>query len=1144
MKIRRRDLLIGAGASAAAGEAAARGRLLSGGNASVSPPVPVAVILTPSSGTQVDTASSGTFLCSISVTMSDSSTFIGILSENGAFTQISGSTLVLSRSLTGADDGSYTITVTATQNSVSASAPFALTVVPPSGLSIPGSPFPDYALYYSGPQIFITITGPVVSGTVTARGAWSQGSLNIGEIITYQWFLDNAPLSPVLQETSTDGFPQLPWPWDTTGTPDGTHILWCRIYDSSTSSVLTRACSGHPVIVANSGFNNGAQTIWAAAWAAQRHPGPRPDQIAYDPSAPYPTRTAHPIAYTPILPAFNVSSPYHANPALLRDEANWYGEMWQGARLQLYDTDPAFAAPIEGGILVDYLNPQAGSEVVGAYDTVIKNNTWDGARFNNWVSPFSTFIEHPAADGSWLGVEIAGRVFTLSPDGTVTTLVGPRRNKSIPTIYNGTSTQIEAIQTQVGTFPPDIDFGGGNDLCVDPRDSNILYCVAQIDNWIGKINIATQTVTVYAGVPNAADAYTEGAAVPAQIVGHITGTTLTVESVGSGTVAINQMVGGEGVTAGTKITGGSGTTWTVNTSQTVPTGTTLYCGMATFAAPTSILMDASGTMYVSDQNNQAVRKITSGGVVSTLCGGTVGPTPPTPTQLLTLVPYNVSSIVWTNGVGGGSGDVQMTGPTNIGLGYSLALAGAVMTGGDGHNPNTGIGVDLPRYTVTAMASSQHFTIIIEPTRGGVSTATFGTLSGSMTLSLYAFDTYSPPTTTTFANTCTPLPMTLRFASPGPSPGTRIMLTELGTLAARLIDLTAGTITRITAHDGHPVGTTGGWVWGDCDYLGACGPVDDILLSATDVALSPRDFWRSSMAQAQSPSIGIASFGAVFASDAHILLPQYGPLDDVTAGLGHYPWAFSCSRTQARMIGTGTGSPSPLPIRALQTSDPVFSIDNTKYTNANATLEQGAPSGFPVDIRPSFHTIWGAWGGGYIKNTAGHNTFSDLNLTYASATPGDAGDVALAAYIQGGMGGTVPRPELTGNQLRDFIYLIRRGTYEGGLPPVVQPGPDDPDTTPPVILTLSAVRNSPTQITLTWTTNKATIGFGCTSTASQIVYPYYSMYSTIESGYGTSHSIAVPCLSNAAPFNNTPVHYTVVVKDMAGNFAHAVDQTIV
>ena len=55
----------------------------------------------------------------------------------------------------------------------------------------------------------------------------------------------------------------------------------------------------------------------------------------------------------------------------------------------------------------------------------------------------------------------------------------------------------------------------------------------------------------------------------ANIIGSISSTTLTVESVTAGTVEIGQTITGTGVTADTVITAGSGNTWTVSQSQTV-----------------------------------------------------------------------------------------------------------------------------------------------------------------------------------------------------------------------------------------------------------------------------------------------------------------------------------------------------------------------------------------------------------------------------------------------------------------------------------------------------------------------------------------------------------------------------------------------
>jgi sugar lactone lactonase YvrE len=57
---------------------------------------------------------------------------------------------------------------------------------------------------------------------------------------------------------------------------------------------------------------------------------------------------------------------------------------------------------------------------------------------------------------------------------------------------------------------------------------------------------------------------------------------------------------------------------TGSTGSTNATGTS-----ASFDNPTGVAVDASGNVYVADQNNQLIRKITSGGVVSTFAG-TVG----------------------------------------------------------------------------------------------------------------------------------------------------------------------------------------------------------------------------------------------------------------------------------------------------------------------------------------------------------------------------------------------------------------------------------------------------------------------------------------------------------------------------------------
>jgi hypothetical protein len=144
-------------------------------------------------------------------------------------------------------------------------------------------------------------------------------------------------------------------------------------------------------------------------------------------------------------------------------------------------------------------------------------------------------------------------------------------------------------------------------------------------------------------------------------------------------------------------------------------------------------------------------------------------------------------------------------------------------------------------------------------------------------------------------------------------------------------------------------------------------------------------------------------------------------------MGHC--VFSVGR---RIIAPGAAQMHPAICRTAQPSDPNIDINNNINVNQNVfgngflVNMSGVPNGFPLSCgQHSDH-----YGENMDRRGSAlmqHNTFEDLNATYPSTAPGDAGDVALGAYIQSGMGGNVPRPEMTGNDLRDFIYFIRRGT---------------------------------------------------------------------------------------------------------------------
>jgi hypothetical protein len=85
----------------------------------------------------------------------------------------------------------------------------------------------------------------------------------------------------------------------------------------------------------------------------------------------------------------------------------------------------------------------------------------------------------------------------------------------------------------------------------------------------GRVGITDNGLNVY--IVDGAYRYTWRISTPSAAVftGAISGTTLTVSNLSSGTIAAGQSLFGIGVASETVITGGSGTSWTVNISQTV-----------------------------------------------------------------------------------------------------------------------------------------------------------------------------------------------------------------------------------------------------------------------------------------------------------------------------------------------------------------------------------------------------------------------------------------------------------------------------------------------------------------------------------------------------------------------------------------------
>lgn len=158
----------------------------------------------------------------------------------------------------------------------------------------------------------------------------------------------------------------------------------------------------------------------------------------------------------------------------------------------------------------------------------------------------------------------------------------------------------------------------------------------------------------------------------------ISGTTLTVGSLASGTIIAGQRLTGTGITAGTYIVSGSGSTWTVNVSQTVAsttiTGTAFTFTIsqnATTAAGVTLSFFTTHGVVVGGGNNQAT------GAYSFIGGGG---------DAGTAANRNVASGDWSTVAGGQTNSA--TGSWNFiggGISNSSSSNQSVVTGGQQNN---------------------------------------------------------------------------------------------------------------------------------------------------------------------------------------------------------------------------------------------------------------------------------------------------------------------------------------------------------------------------------------------------------------------------------------------------------------------------
>lgn len=326
----------------------------------------------------------------------------------------------------------------------------------------------------------------------------------------------------------------------------------------------------------------------------------------------------------------------------------------------------------------------------------------------------------------------------------------------------------------------------------------------------------------------------------------------------------------------------------------------------------------------------------------------------------------------------------------------------------------------------------------------------------------------------------------------------------------------GSVKRIDAvtHAVTVIGTgcSASWVWLDVDRKGNVGPKDDIFMVCGTGGAGNTVMKRIS-ADGSRNQFALGGSGAL----------QQGNVGFVIDAHGHYPWVVAVDDEEGRIMTGGFGNVGLRMLRLTLPSDHIFPSFDTIWSVGGAgrlIFRRGTVAGFPFGSRPSFNSLLGETGHGYL----GIQNFDDLE----SMT-----DAQLGAYIQAGMGGSVPRPEITGNDLRALIYHIRLHMLSALTNPPT-PGPLDPDTTAPVIQSMTVTPIDAVTARVDWTTDEPTLGyvpFGPNSA--------YHRWSDLEDGYSTTHSATLRFLPQ-----DKAIHFAVRAKDRAGNQTLTADYTFV
>jgi sugar lactone lactonase YvrE len=237
------------------------------------------------------------------------------------------------------------------------------------------------------------------------------------------------------------------------------------------------------------------------------------------------------------------------------------------------------------------------------------DGTGSAARFN---SPYGVGADH--SGNVYVADTLSSTIRAITPSGVVTTLAGTL-NQVGSVDATGTSAKF--------TYPTAI--------CADSNGN--LYVADYYNQDIRKVVVSSAAVSTLAGSP-AFVGYADGTGTGARFnapFGIVTDSSGNIYLADSGNTTVRKITASAVVTT---VAGSAGAGFSDGAGSS-----------AGFFEPTNICTDPSGNMYVADESNHTIRKVTPGGVVTTFAGspGASGSSDGTGSAAQFYYPFGVAS---------------------------------------------------------------------------------------------------------------------------------------------------------------------------------------------------------------------------------------------------------------------------------------------------------------------------------------------------------------------------------------------------------------------------------------------------------------------------------------------------------------------